>query len=57
MATVSLSVPVHDEDDAGQALDWLVDPAPTQEITLGEEQETAHRHRALNNAIAKLNPR
>jgi RNA polymerase sigma-32 factor len=54
---VSLSVPVHDEDDAGQALDWLVDPAPTQEITLAEEQETAHRHRALNNAIAKLNPR
>jgi RNA polymerase sigma-32 factor len=54
---VSLSVPVHDEDNAGQALDWLVDPAPTQEITLAEEQETAHRHRALNNAIPNLNPR
>jgi RNA polymerase sigma-32 factor len=54
---VSLSAPVHDEDEAGQALDWLVDPAPTQEITLAEEQETAHRHRTLNYAIAKLNPR
>ena len=54
---VSLSVPVHDEDEAGQALDWLVDPAPSQEITLAEVQETAHRHEALNGAIAKLNPR
>jgi RNA polymerase sigma-32 factor len=54
---VSLNAPVHDEDEAGQALDWLVDPAPTQEIALAEEQEVAHRHRALNNAIAKLNPR
>ncbi len=40
---VSLNVPIHDEDDAGQALDWLVDPTPTQEITLAEEQETAYR--------------
>jgi len=54
---VSLNAPVHDEDEAGQALDWLVDSAPTQEITLAEEQETAQRHRVLNNAIAKLNPR
>src|SRR6267154_563433 len=44
---VSLSAPVHDEDDAEQALDWLVDPAPTQEITLAEEQETAHHRQAL----------
>src|SRR3954453_9768268 len=26
---VSLNVPIHDEDQAGQSLDWLVDPAPT----------------------------
>jgi RNA polymerase sigma-32 factor len=38
-------------------LDWLVDPTPTQEITLAEEQETAYRHRALNNAISNLNQR
>jgi len=54
---VSLSAPVHDEDDAGQALDWLVDPAPTQEITLAEEQETAHHRQALDDAVANLNPR
>jgi RNA polymerase sigma-32 factor len=54
---VSLSAPVHDEDGAAQALDWLVDPAPTQEITLAEEQEASHRHRALNSAIALLKPR
>jgi RNA polymerase sigma-32 factor len=54
---VSLNAPIHDADEAGQALDWLVDPAPTQEITLAEEQETAHRHQALNSAIALLNPR
>src|ERR1700758_2325325 len=47
---VSLSGPVHDEGEAGQALDWLVDPAPTREITLADEQETDHRRQALNNA-------
>jgi len=54
---LSLNEPIHDEDEAGQALDWLVDPAPTQEIALAEEQETAHRHQALESAVAKLNPR
>ena len=54
---VSLNVPIHDGDDAGQALDWLVDATPTQEMTLAEEQETGYRQRALNDAIAKLNPR
>ena len=54
---VSLNVPVHDEDETGQTLDWLVDPAPSGEITLAEEQETKHRRRALADAIAKLNPR
>jgi RNA polymerase sigma-32 factor len=52
-----LSAPIHDDDDAGQALDWLVDPAPTQEITLAEEQETAHHRQALDDAVANLNPR
>jgi RNA polymerase sigma-32 factor len=53
----SLNAPVHDEDEAGQALDWLVDPGPTQETTFAEEQETAYRHQALNSAIAMLNRR
>jgi RNA polymerase sigma-32 factor len=54
---VSLNVPIHDEDETGQTLDWLVDPAPTSEITLVEEQETKHRREALAGAVAKLNPR
>ena len=54
---VSLSAPVHEEDEAGQALNWLVDPSPTQEIALAEEQEIAHRREALRNALAALNPR
>ena len=54
---VSLNVPSHDEDEAGQALDWLVEPGPTQETTFAEEQETAYRHQALNGAIAMLNRR
>jgi RNA polymerase sigma-32 factor len=38
-------------------LDWLVDPAPTSEITLAEEQETKNRRQALANALANLNAR
>ncbi|WP_420738228.1 RNA polymerase sigma factor RpoH [Bradyrhizobium japonicum] len=53
----SLNVPIHDEDEAGQTLDWLVDPAPTSEITLAEEQEAKQRRLALANALANLNPR
>jgi RNA polymerase sigma-32 factor len=53
---LSLNEPIH-EDEAGQALDWLVDPAPTQEMALAEHQETAHRRQALKSAIARLNPR
>jgi RNA polymerase sigma-32 factor len=54
---ISLNAPIHDEDEAGQAVDWLVDPAPAQEIRLAEEQETAYRRQCLNSAIAGLNPR
>lgn len=54
---VSLNVAVHDDGDAGQALDWLVDPSPTQESTLADEQESAARRQALNDAVAALNAR
>jgi RNA polymerase sigma-32 factor len=49
--------PVHHGDEAGQALDRLVDPSPTPDITLADEQEAAHRRRVLDGAIAKLTPR
>jgi len=54
---VSLNLPIHDEDETGQALDQLVDPSPSREITLAEEQETTHRGQALNAALATLGDR
>jgi RNA polymerase sigma-32 factor len=54
---ISLSVPVRDDGDAGQALDWLVDPAPIQETTVAEEQESRHRHQLIHEAVGSLNPR
>jgi RNA polymerase sigma-32 factor len=54
---VSLNVPIHDERETGEALDWLVDPAPTQETRLADEQESVHRHQALKAALQALNPR
>ena len=54
---VSLNVPTHDEREIGEALDWLVDPAPTQETRLADEQESAHRHQALRAALQTLKPR
>jgi RNA polymerase sigma-32 factor len=56
-ADVSLSAPTHDDGETGQASDWLVDFAPTQESRLAEEQEAAHRHRALKDALQMLTPR
>ncbi|MBR1216231.1 RNA polymerase sigma factor RpoH [Bradyrhizobium sp. JYMT SZCCT0180] len=54
---VSLSAPMHNEGETGDALDYLVDIAPTQELRLAEEQEATHRHRVLNEALQTLNPR
>ena len=54
---VSLNVPVQGEDESGQAMDWLVDSSPTQEVRFSEEQETALRRAALHDALAILNPR
>lgn len=54
---VSLNVAIHDDGDGGQALDWLVDPAPTQESALAQEQEAAVRRQALDRALAALTPR
>jgi RNA polymerase sigma-32 factor len=54
---VSLNVHTHDERESGEALDWLADPAPTQEARLADEQESAHRHQALRAALQTLKPR
>jgi RNA polymerase sigma-32 factor len=52
---VSLSGAIHNDGEA--ALDWLVDPEPSQETRLAEEQEAARRHQALKDALQTLNPR
>jgi RNA polymerase sigma-32 factor len=52
---VSLSGAMHNDGEA--ALDWLVDPEPSQETRLAEEQEAARRHQALKDALQTLNPR
>jgi RNA polymerase sigma-32 factor len=54
---VSLNVSLDDDGDAGQALDGLVDPAPTQESKLANAQEATVRRQALNDAVAALNAR
>lgn len=54
---VSLNVSVRDDDDAGHVLDWLVDPAPSQEAMLAHAQEATVRRQALNEAVAGLNAR
>ena len=54
---VSLNLPARDDGDAGQVLDWLADPADSQETAFAERQEATHLHRILHDAIGALNPR
>jgi RNA polymerase sigma-32 factor len=54
---LSLNMPTLANGEAGDALDRLVDPSPTHEIALAEEQELASRRQALSAAIEKLSPR
>lgn len=54
---LSLNLRPHDVGDVGDALDRLVDPSPTHDIKLAEDQELAQRRQALKAAIEKLSPR
>jgi len=54
---VSLNVPVRDDGDAGEVLDWLADPADSQETAFAERQEATYQHRILHDAIGALNLR
>ena len=53
----SLNAPVRNDAEAGEWQDWLADDAPTQEETLGEEQELDQRKSYLTSALAALNDR
>jgi RNA polymerase sigma-32 factor len=53
----SLNAPIHDEGEAGEWQDYLVDQSPSPEVLLAGRDETDHRHRALVHAIGVLNQR
>src|ERR1700737_3926297 len=53
----SLNAPIHDEGEAGEWQDYLVDQSPSPEILLAVRDETDHQHKALTHAIGVLNQR
>jgi RNA polymerase sigma-32 factor len=53
----SLNAPVRNDTEAGEWQDWLADDQPTQEETLGEEQELDQRKSYLTSALSTLNDR
>jgi RNA polymerase sigma-32 factor len=53
----SLNAPVRNDTEAGEWQDWLADDQPTQEETLGEEQEFDQRKSYLTSALSTLNDR
>jgi RNA polymerase sigma-32 factor len=44
-------------DEAGEAQDWLVDPASSPEAVYAEQEEVKQRRQALTGALAVLNTR
>ena len=53
----SLNAPIHDEGEAGEWQDYLVDQSPSPKVLLAGRDETDHRHKALVHAIGVLNQR
>ncbi|WP_063684706.1 RNA polymerase sigma factor RpoH [Bradyrhizobium stylosanthis] len=54
---LSLNLRHNDAGDDGDALERLVDPSPTHDVALADNQELAQRRQALAAAIEKLSPR
>jgi RNA polymerase sigma-32 factor len=53
----SLNAPIHDEGEAGEWQDYLVDQSPSPEVLVAARDETDHQQDALIHAIGVLNPR
>jgi RNA polymerase sigma-32 factor len=53
----SLNAPIHDEGEAGEWQDYLVDQSPSPEALLTVRDETDRQQKALTHAIGVLNPR
>jgi RNA polymerase sigma-32 factor len=54
---VSLNAPVHDDQPAGDVLEWLADPSAPHDARLAEDQELDQRRQALKAALQTLKPR
>jgi RNA polymerase sigma-32 factor len=54
---VSLNAPIREDGDSGEWQDWLVDDTPSQERVLVEKEDFDKRHKALGEALLKLNER
>jgi RNA polymerase sigma-32 factor len=53
----SLNAPIHNEGEAGEWQDYLVDQSPSPEALLAVRDETDRQQKALTHAIGVLNPR
>ena len=54
---LSLNLRTRDEHEGSEVLERLVDPSPTHDVALSEDQELAHRRERLKAALEKLSPR
>jgi RNA polymerase sigma-32 factor len=54
---LSLNLRPNSSAEGGDALERLVDPSPTHDIQIAEDEELARRRQALKAAIQALNPR
>jgi RNA polymerase sigma-32 factor len=53
----SLNVPIREDGDSGEWMDWLVDDSASQESRLAESEQSDNRHKALGEALTVLNDR
>jgi RNA polymerase sigma-32 factor len=53
----SINVPLHEDGETGEWQDHLVDPSPSPEAIVVEQDEKGHQHRALAAAIDVLDNR
>jgi RNA polymerase sigma-32 factor len=53
----SLNVPIREEGDSGEWMDWLVDDSASPENLLAESEQSNNRHKALVQALGVLNDR
>jgi RNA polymerase sigma-32 factor len=54
---VSLNALVHENGEAGEWQDWLVDPSPSPDVIAAKQEEDSQRREALSAALALLTAR